>query len=199
VFGIIGIVINFGGIMRNILTGLLALFLVGCTTTNNIVSSTAFYSTTLPSNLKVEFFEMELKEIRKEGGLLGQGPYYTISIIMDLKVTNLNESTMTIGKKEVAFLSVYKDGEQLKPFNNFIFQSYGPNNENKIIPNVDFLSSNQKVSTTIDVPLTKDEAFSEYGEYEIYVRVRTSSNTPTEVSNFKISITESAVNFVQPS
>ncbi len=184
--------------MRNILTGLLALFLLGCTSTNNIVSSTAFYSTTLPSNLKVEFFEMELIEIRKEGGL-GQGPYYTISIIMDLKVTNLNEATMTIGKKEVAFLSVFKDGEQLNPFTNFVFQSYPPNNENKIVPDVDFLSSNQKVSTQVDVPLTQDEAFSEYGEYEIYVRVKNGLYAPTEVSNFKISITESALKFVQPS
>jgi hypothetical protein len=184
--------------MRNILTGLLALFLVGCTTTNNIVSSTAFYSTTLPSNLNVEFFEMELKEVRKEGGL-GQGPYYTISIIMDLKVTNLNESTMTIGKKEIAFLTVFKDGEQLNPFTNFVFQSYPPNNENKVIPNLDFLSSNQKVSTTVDIPLTQDEAFSEYGEYEIHVRVKNGLYAPTEVSNFKVSITESAVKFVQTS
>jgi hypothetical protein len=183
--------------MRNILTGLLALFLVGCTSSNNIVSSTAFYSTTLPSNLNVEFFEMELKEVRKEGGL-GQGPYYTISIIMDLKVTNLNESTMTIGKKEIAFLTVFKDGEQLNPFTNFVFQSYPPNNENKIIPNVDFLSSNQKVSTTVDVPLTQDEAFSEYGEYEIHVRVKNGLYAPIEVSNFKVSIRDNDVVFVQP-
>jgi hypothetical protein len=190
--------INNGENMKKTSTALLSLLLVGCTSTNNIVSSTAFYSTTLPSNLKIEFFEMELREIRKEGGL-GQGPYYTISIIMDLKVTNLNESTMTIGKKEIAFLTVFKDGEQLNPFTNFVFQSYPPNNENKIIPNVDFLSSNQKVSTTVDVPLTQDEAFSEYGEYEIHVRVKNGLYAPTEVSDFMISITEDDVVFVQPS
>ena len=184
--------------MRNRLTGLLALLLVSCTSTNNIVSNSAFYSTTLPSNIQVEFFDMELREIRKEGGL-GYGPYYTISILMDIKVTNLNEATITTGKKEVAFLTVFKDGEQLNPFTNFVYQSYPPNDENKIIPNVDFLSSNQKVSTKVDVPLTQDEAFDEFGEYEIHIRVKNGLYAPTEVSNFRISISDNKVEFIQQS
>jgi hypothetical protein len=184
--------------MRNILNSLLALFLVGCGSTNNIVSPTAFYTTTLPSNLQIEFIDMKLREVRKQGTLT-YGPYYTISILIDVQVTNLSEATMTTGKNEVAFLTVFKDGEQLNPFTNFVFQSYPPNNENKIIPDVDFLSSNQKVSTMVDVPLTQDEAFSEYGEYEIFVRVKNGLYSPTEVSTFRISITESAVKLVQPS
>lgn len=184
--------------MRNTLTGLLALFLVSCTSKNNIVPNSAFYSTTLPSDVQVEFFDMQLREVRKDGGL-GYGPYYTISILMDIKVTNLNEATITTGKKEVAFLSVFKDGEQLNPFTNFVYQSYPPNDENKIIPNVDFLSSNQTVSTKVDVPLTQDEAFDEYGEYEIHILVKNGLYAPTEVSNFRITISQNKVEFNQPS
>ena len=182
--------------MRNILTGLLPLFLVSCTATSSSIPPTVHFSSSLPSNLEVSVTRARIREIRKTGDIT-TGPYYTISIYFDVIVTNLNESTFTVGKNEIARFLVSKDGNNINPLYSFYTISRNPNYENSIIPDTNFLSSNQSIEVNVDVPLTKDEPLTEFGEYEVNLAVKEFIGRYTTVATFKVSITQNSVTFIE--
>jgi hypothetical protein len=182
--------------MRNILTGLLALFLVSCTATTSSIPPTVYFSSSLPTNLEVSVTRARIREIRKTGDITS-GPYYTISIYFDVVVTNLNESTFTVGKNEIARLLVSKDGDNINPLYSIFNIARNPADENSIIPDTNFLSSNQSIDVNVDVPLTKDEPLTEFGEYDISLAVKGSLGyIYTPVASFKVSITQNNIEFL---
>ena len=182
--------------MRNTLAGLLALFLVSCTATTSSIPPTVYFSSTLPTNLEVSVTRARLLEIRKTGDIT-TGPYYTISLYFDVIVTNLNESTFTVGKNEIARLLASKDGDNINPLYSIFNIARNPADENSIIPDTNFLSTNQSIKVNVDVPLTKDEPFAEFGEYDITLAVKGSLGyVYTPVASFKLSITQSNIEFI---
>jgi hypothetical protein len=181
--------------MRNTLAGLLAFFLVSCTATTSSIPPTVYFSSTLPTNLEVSVTRARMREIRKTGDIT-TGPYYTISLYFDVIVTNLNESTFTVGKKEIARLQLSMDGENINPLSSIFNFSRNPNDENSIIPDTNFLSINQSIEVNVDVPLTKDEPFAEFGEYEVNLAVKEYVGIYTTVATFKLSITPSNIEFI---
>ena len=182
--------------MRNTLAGLLALFLVSCTATASSIPPTVYFSSSLPTNLEVSVTRARIREIRKTGDITS-GPYYTISIYFDVIVTNLNESTFTVGKNEIARLLVSKDGDNINPLYSIFNIARNPADENSIIPDTNFLSSNQSIDVNVDVPLTKDEPLTEFGEYDISLAVKGDIGyIYTSVARFKLLISQNNVSFI---
>jgi uncharacterized repeat protein (TIGR02543 family) len=172
--------------MKNSFIGLVFLFLTSCSSVQGSMSSidNSHFIALSEQGIELNFLSASVKEVRKTSL---SNPYYTHSIIYKVRITNTSESTQTIGNKDIAKVYAYKNETKINPITSSIFfpSTY---QENLIRSNNDFLGSNESVIVNLDIPLTKDEPFQEFGSYFIKIQ-STSVFLYNESEFFKVNIT----------